>query len=219
MIIRSENYLEIYNGCETLRIEAWANGIRVRCVPAGEIPEHTWALDQDIPCGKTTVGDDFVECGDIRCEIYEGRLKFLRLSDKKCLLKEPSYPWALHRRSREMHPLCGNSFSAEVYFKSYEDEKLFGMGQYRDASFNQKHRVLELAPRNSQISVPFLLSSRDYGFFMERPVGGNGLICGQYDQMAHRIDCLHRLLGDLRRFSEGYSEKLCRSYRQAVTSS
>ena len=172
MIIRSENHLEIYSGCETLRIEAWGNGIRVRCVPAGEIPEHTWALDQEIPCAKATVGDDFVECGDIRCEIYEGRLKFLRLSDKKCLLEEPSYPWALHRRSREMHPLCGNSFSAEVYFKSYEDEKLFGMGQYRDASFDQKHRVLELAPRNSQISVPFLLSARGYGLLWNDPSVG-----------------------------------------------
>ena len=173
MKLRSDNSITVYSGAETLKIEAYGKGIRVRCVPAGEIPDNTWALDGKPVCGNASVGDDFVECGNIRCELHESRLKFIRLSDGKCLLEEPSYPWALHRRARELHPLCGNSFSAEIYFKAYDDEKLFGMGQYRDASFDLKGRILELAPRNSQISVPFLLSSRGYGFMWNDPSIGS----------------------------------------------
>ena len=169
MIRKDNTSLTIYNGMETLRIEAWGKGIRVRCVPVGEIPEHTWALDSEPPCENISVGDDLVECAGIRCEIKEGRLSFIRLSDNTVLLEEPKYQWALHRRAREMHPLRGSSFSAEVYFKAYENEKLYGMGQYRDAALDQKGRVLELAPRNSQISVPFLLSSRGYGFLWNDP--------------------------------------------------
>ena len=169
MIIKDTTSLTVYNGSETLKIEAWGKGIRVRCVPVGEIPAHTWALDQVIPSENTVIEDNYVACSGIRCEINEGRLRFIRLPDNKELLEEPKYPWALHRRAREMHPLCGNSFSAEIYFKAYNDEKLFGMGQYRDASLDQKGRVLELAPRNSQISVPFLLSSRGYGFLWNDP--------------------------------------------------
>ena len=173
MTVKDNTSLTIYNNCETLRIEAHGKGIRVRCVPVGEIPVHTWALDCETPCEDVSTGDDFVECGGLRCEIHEGRLRFIRLSDGMCLLEEPVYQWALHRRARQMHPLCGSSFSAEVYFRAYDDEKLFGMGQYRDAKLDLKGRILELAPRNSQISVPFLLSSRGYGFLWNDPSIGS----------------------------------------------
>ena len=172
MIIKNETSITIYNGIETLRIEAWGKGIRVRCVPVGEIPEHTWALDRNVPCEGVNISDDALECAGLRCEIHDGRLSFIRKKDNFCLLEEPVYPWALHRRARELHPLSGNSFSADIYFKAYNDEKLYGMGQYRDASLDQKGRVLELAPRNSQISVPFLLSSRGYGFLWNDPSVG-----------------------------------------------
>ena len=41
MIIKTERSLTIYSGSETLMTEALGNGIRVRCVPAGEVAEYT----------------------------------------------------------------------------------------------------------------------------------------------------------------------------------
>ena len=88
MIIKDNTSLTVYNGSETLKIEAWGKGIRVRCVPVGEIPVHTWALDQVVHPENIVIEDNFVECSGLRCEIYEGRLRFIRLSDNKELLEE-----------------------------------------------------------------------------------------------------------------------------------
>ena len=46
------------------------------------------------------------------------------------------------------------------------------MGQYQDRHLNKKGAVLELAHRNSQASVPFMISSRGYGFFWNNPAIG-----------------------------------------------
>ena len=46
------------------------------------------------------------------------------------------------------------------------------MGQYQQKHLNHKGAVLELAHRNSQASVPFLISSRGYGFLWNNPAIG-----------------------------------------------
>ena len=46
------------------------------------------------------------------------------------------------------------------------------MGQYQQEVMDLKYCSLELAHRNSQASVPFLLSSRGYGFLWHNPAVG-----------------------------------------------
>lgn len=46
------------------------------------------------------------------------------------------------------------------------------MGQYQQANLDLKGCVLELAQRNSQASVPFMLSSLGYGFLWNNPAVG-----------------------------------------------
>ena len=46
------------------------------------------------------------------------------------------------------------------------------MGQYQQPMFNLKGAMLELAQRNSQVSVPFVLSSRGYGLLWHNPALG-----------------------------------------------
>ncbi|MGO0765411.1 TIM-barrel domain-containing protein, partial [Citrobacter freundii] len=53
-----------------------------------------------------------------------------------------------------------------------EGEKIYGMGQYQQANLDLKGCVLELAQRNSQASVPFMLSSLGYGFLWNNPAVG-----------------------------------------------
>lgn len=48
-------------------------------------------------------------------------------------------------------------------------EKLYGMGQYQQPYLNLKGMDLELAYRNSQTSIPFVISSRGYGFLWNNP--------------------------------------------------
>lgn len=75
--------------------------------------------------------------------------------------------------ARELKPICGTTdFELTARFEAFEDEKIFGMGQYQEKNLNKKGAVLELAHRNSQASVPFYVSSRGYGFFWNNPAVG-----------------------------------------------
>ncbi len=75
--------------------------------------------------------------------------------------------------ARELRPLQGGSdFELTARFEAFDDEKIFGMGQYQEKNLNKKGAVLELAHRNSQASVPFMVSSRGYGFFWNNPAVG-----------------------------------------------
>jgi len=75
--------------------------------------------------------------------------------------------------ARELKPIPGtNDFSLAARFEAFDDEKIFGMGQYQEKHLNKKGATLELAHRNSQASVPFYISSRDYGFFWNNPAIG-----------------------------------------------
>lgn len=75
--------------------------------------------------------------------------------------------------ARELKPLQGGTdFELTARFEAFDDEKIFGMGQYQEKHMNKKGAVLELAHRNSQASVPFYVSSRGYGFFWNNPAIG-----------------------------------------------
>ena len=166
------NALTVTFGHETVRIEAWGRGIRVRAVPVGELPQTDWALDLTPPAVPAVVTEQSVEVGDIRCQVESGgRLRFF--SGERLLLEEQSYPWTLHERARSYKMHVGSPrFAASVRFEAIDGEVLHGMGQYRNARYNLKGCTLEMAHRNSQISVPFLLSSRGYGFLWNNPAIG-----------------------------------------------
>lgn len=76
--------------------------------------------------------------------------------------------------ARELKPIPGQSdYELTVRFEAYDDEKLYGMGQYQDSYLNRKGSKLELAHRNSQASVPFVVSSRGYGLLWNNPAIGD----------------------------------------------
>lgn len=66
----------------------------------------------------------------------------------------------------------GTEYSLNLKFESSKGEKIFGMGQYQQECMDLKGCILELAQRNSQISVPFGVSSLGYGFLWNNPAVG-----------------------------------------------
>lgn len=66
----------------------------------------------------------------------------------------------------------GTDYELTARFEAFDDEKIFGMGQYQEKHLDKKGAVLELCHRNSQASVPFMLSSRGYGFLWNNPAIG-----------------------------------------------
>jgi len=54
-------------------------------------------------------------------------------------------------------------FIAEQKFESPADEYLFGLGQFQDGHYNLRNVSRRLTQVNSQISIPFIYSSKGYG--------------------------------------------------------
>lgn len=94
-----------------------------------------------------------------------------RIIEKKAQ-KEKPFVSALEIEAREFNPILGGDYQLTARFESNPQEKLFGMGQYQQPFLNVKGCTLELAHRNSQASVPFLVSNQGYGFLWHNPAIG-----------------------------------------------
>ncbi len=74
---------------------------------------------------------------------------------------------------RELKPIPGSTdYELTARFEAFGNERIYGMGQYQEKNLNKKGAVLELAHRNSQASVPFMVSSRGYGLLWNNPAIG-----------------------------------------------
>lgn len=177
-----------YDG-EQLWIEPWGkDGLRVRGTKQCEMPGENWALELPVSHEgsiRLEEGRAVVENGKIRAEMTsKGKLSFFRTTDNKLLLEEyvrnrrdvtdPKCS-ALELEARELRPIPGGDYALTMRFESDPKEKLYGMGQYQQPYLNIKGADLELAHRNSQASVPFLLSSLGYGFLWNNPAVGRAV--------------------------------------------
>lgn len=83
------------------------------------------------------------------------------------------YCLPLRITARDMKPILGTeAYELTARFEAFDDEKIFGMGQYQHRHLDKKGATLELAHRNSQASVPFYVSTRGYGFLWNNPAIG-----------------------------------------------
>jgi alpha-D-xyloside xylohydrolase len=83
------------------------------------------------------------------------------------------YAVPIRVEGRELKSITGTTdYSLTARFEAYEGEHIYGMGQYQDGCFDRKGSMMELAHRNSQASVPFMVSSRGYGFLWNNPAIG-----------------------------------------------
>lgn len=169
---------------EKLWIEGWGkNGLRVRCTRLMQMDEsNNWALLPKKEEAQITISGQtaIITNGLIQAKIHEnGKISFLHKDGrvlleefKRTLDSEGIFHSALKVDAREFSGNCGNTFHLIQRFESIPEEKLFGMGQYQQSILNLKGAMLELAQRNSQASVPFLISDQGYGFLWNNPAIG-----------------------------------------------
>ena len=197
--IQEGNTLLVRRNGETLSLEPWGkDSLRVRAWMYDGKSDADWALTEtpskevpDIIIGETEIskGDgakERVPCASIRngrllaTVNYAGVLSFYR--DKQIILREyyRSYGGTIVPRSRclkivnrEWKGICGASeYHLTVRFDAVEGERFYGMGQYQHPFLNLKGCMLELAQRNSQTSVPFMISNLGYGMLWNNPAVG-----------------------------------------------
>lgn len=191
-MFKIEEYKLIYQyDSEKVWIEAWGkNALRIRATKENSMPEFSWALSE--PPEKTEVIIEISEQnatiinGTIKAEISKyGKIKIFDADNQLLLeeycrnrkdLKDPKCS-ALLVNAREFKPIIGGDYHLTMRLESVcETEKLYGMGQYQQPYLNLKGLDLELAHRNSQASIPFLLSSLGYGLLWNNPGIGRAVL-------------------------------------------
>lgn len=178
---------------ETIEITAWGtNALRVRATQYPKFVEDNKALDYVEPKDveiNLAVEKSEIRNGKIRCVVdCRGWLTFYR--EDKQILKEyyRSFSGANEHSpsmkifARDFKAMAGGDYEITMRFESNDDEKIYGMGQYQQPNLNLKGCILELAQRNSQISVPFYVSSLGYGFLWNNAGIGEVMFGANYTQ-------------------------------------
>ncbi len=180
--VQEGNFVVFRNNGETVVVCPWGpDSVRVRAVLMGDVRDDRFALLDPAPTddveilidkehaslrvGKLTVKLDV--CG------WKGRAKLTFLNQKgEVLLRETDGANALVLQARKFEPIIGGDHALTATFDGFDDEHIYGMGQYQEEYLDWKGCTLELAHRNSQASVPFITSSRGYGFLWHNPAVG-----------------------------------------------
>ncbi len=177
--------LEITMGWEKLWIEPWGeNALRVRATKAADMPQRDWALLPACEGAKIdiTAHGASVQNGQIVARVTsDGKIRFYN-DQGELLLEEyvrnrnnitEEFASALCIDAREFRAVPGGEYMLTARFESDPNERIYGMGQYQQPFLNLKGTTLELAQRNSQASVPFMISDKGYGFLWHNPAVGS----------------------------------------------
>jgi alpha-D-xyloside xylohydrolase len=189
------NYYSIQNGNLVYRrrkdnviISPWGNGLRVQAAPSMPFQENAWALLPQTGLAEIKIQEEeaSITCGKVTAVISEfGKIKFFNQKNE-LILEEYYRTWdrgldfnkeidtilMLHMDAREFKQRPGDTFSLTARFTAFDEEHFYGMGQYQQPYFDLKGCTLELAQKNTQASVPFLISSKGYGFLWNNPAVG-----------------------------------------------
>jgi len=182
--IGSRTGFTVHEGGEVLRVEAWGeSGARVRSSLGAVTETPGSALDEagavearvEIADGRARMAN-----GDLVVEVYDNRedrfvgfpplVRFLRANGEE-LLGE-SVPHFTSPPQRRYRRAGGDLFACEVAFDAHAGERFYGLGQHQHGLLDQKGAVIDLVQRNTEVSVPFALSSRGYGLFWNMPGAG-----------------------------------------------
>ncbi len=211
--VKDNTALVFFHQGEQVRIEPWGkDSFRVRAAMSREFSGNVWALTEPAEPAQTQIVienvDHWVGDGTLdkreQASITNGRLKAVVnhvgilsfFKDEKLILREyfRAYDGTISRESRCLKlfsrewkgVIGGGEYELNVKFEANKGEKIFGMGQYQDDCMDKKGCVLELAQRNSQISVPFAVSSLGYGFLWNNPAVGRVTFGNNYTEWIAR---------------------------------
>ncbi len=163
---------------EILSVQSWGpDGVRIKATRLAEFPVVPGAL-LDKP---SSIKQPHIEVKDKRAVLTngkirvvvsdQGRLQFFNAATGEVLLEEPeinfwSYP------SRNFEAFSGALYHLETTFVAKPGERFYGLGQHQHGLLNQKGCVIRLQQTNTEIAIPFVLSSRGYGFLWNNPAIG-----------------------------------------------
>ena len=179
---------------EFMEIRPWGSGFRIRSTENKWFTQRDWALLQ-IPTPNASIQitpeGASITSADSSLTIKNtpyGKVSFFDRQGR-LLLKEYYRSWNYGTKdwkdldqitmcrmaARTYKSAGGDNYSLSLRFESDDNEKIYGMGQYQQPYLNLKGCCLELAQKNTQASVPFMVSSKGYGLLWNNPAVGQAV--------------------------------------------
>lgn len=174
VFLEKENKIIFQKRNELAVIEPWGRDcLRFKASPNARLSEENWNLvpQPDIKCT--------IEVDEKKAVITNGKLsaeidtngKIVYYKNGRELLAEQS-EMAFHMKYRDYRSLGGDNHRATVIFQAYEQEHFYGLGQEQNDCFDLKGSTSQLIHKNTKSSIPFVYSSRGYGFLWNNPAIG-----------------------------------------------
>ena len=157
--------LSVRADCGVLTVTPIAeDALRVRCAP-GE-PQERLSLvlihpANDVIFSVRKTAASVTLTSSRLSATYDQKTGALRFTDAKGRLLLEELPGARKVKSSQVQG--EPTLSTEDRFRSPEDEHIFGSGQFQDGYLDIRDLPRRLTQVNSQISIPFLISSKGYG--------------------------------------------------------
>eukprot|EP01062_Namystynia_karyoxenos_P006725 TRINITY_DN12358_c0_g1_i1.p1 TRINITY_DN12358_c0_g1~~TRINITY_DN12358_c0_g1_i1.p1 ORF type:complete len:709 (+),score=168.55 TRINITY_DN12358_c0_g1_i1:75-2129(+) len=154
------------------------DSLRIQAVPAGAtVPSELGALLPP-PAAAAAVTNGNLTNGNIRAELLpSGLLRVVRVSDGAELLSEVAARQISARPAGG--PRSGRADNATLYrveasFRNAGGERLYGMGQHKHGRLDNVGQDVAGAPgaflpSNTEVFIPFVVSSRQYGYLFNYP--------------------------------------------------
>ncbi|WAL68189.1 family 31 glucosidase [Amycolatopsis cynarae] len=175
--------LEVRVQHEVLRVEPWGpDSLRVRAGQHTILDDVPGALVPPKPVAVTVTAEDrtgTIVNGALTAIVEiapsdtgdSALVRFVRSGTGEELLAEQrAHFWWPGAR---LYTSDGNGYARlEQRFAAHPGERIYGLGQHTHGRLDQKGMVLDLVQRNAEVSIPFLLSNRGYGFLWNMPSVG-----------------------------------------------
>lgn len=161
-------------GQHMLWIQAWGqDGVRVQANLLGHPLDLPQALLEPAPASQPQLEvseqSAWLQNGLIRVTAApNGRLRFFNSASGAVLLEEPALSY-FSAPTRNFKPRDGQLHQIEAWFDAKKDEHFYGLGQHQHGRLDNKGCIIELHQRNTEVSIPFAVSSRGYGFLWNNP--------------------------------------------------
>jgi len=163
---------------EKLYIEPWGrDSLRVRATKNAALIDNgvNVLLPPAQANAQITIGEDgaSISNGAITARISpQGLIHFFNTNNGTELLAETQPARSSRIPARYYKARHSNLYHLEMRFHAYENERFYGLGQHQHGLLNQKGSIIDLIQRNTEVSIPFLFSSRCYGLLWHNPAIG-----------------------------------------------
>ena len=167
-----------------------SNAVRVQLVPEGSVLPEELVYTEKVRAPKFSVRKDgdtvelSTEAMTVRYSRADGTLSYFDAAGN-VLLEEIPGGRHIEATSIQDHP----AYAVSQAFASPKDEFLYGTGQFQDGYLNIRGLTRRLTQVNTQISIPFVLSSKgyallwnNYGLTDFNPAGGSVALSEQNDE-------------------------------------